>query len=326
MDAQLNLRLLLGFVAFFAMSLFSCAWESETDEDDPAMIEFRHAQKLVSDGDFDEAVIALKTALRHDFTNKTIAAELDAVRNIIKLRNEFRNVKDSTRWSVLAQHLRLYYQKNGVKTEWVDISLQIFDKSKLTWDAVCVINAMIGAGRYNDALDFAESVDSNDKNPSIRISKGYIYYAAGELSEARKISKSLVMDELKTPDDLLRLARLQAVTNLHASSVKTLVRCFELTPINSLPSFKEYVVKLPEFEPLRPSSEFAEALTTMSKQENTTRSCSQKWVGVVIDQRPKYIKDLAKGPINPDDWKVNPLDDATSAPAAVSGTVHVASQ
>ena len=265
---------------------------------------FSEARFCVSVADFDGAVRSLQLALRHDFVNKKYVAELRAVREIIRLREELERERDSHRWSVLSQHLRAYYRKNGVRDGLVDISLQIFDRSKLTWDAVCVINAMIVAERFDDALDFAASVDENDSNPSIRISKGYVLYSADRGAEARKQAKEISMNDLQTPDDLLRLARLQAVTELHASSVKTLIRCFEWTPRNSLPEFKDYVVTLPEFKPLLTSSEFAEALTTRSKQEGIDQSCSQKWVGAVFDQRPKYIRDLSKGPINPDDWKV----------------------
>jgi len=291
---------LLVALFFSLLSSYTSAEESE-DQGEQA---FSEARFRISVADFDGAVKSLQLALRCDFVNKKYAAELKSVREIIKLREEIEQEKDSHRWSVLAQHLRTYYKKNGVRDGLVDIGLQIFDRSKLTWDAVGVINAMIAAERFDDALDFADSVDDKGINPSIRIAKGCVLYSAGQNSEARKQARSISMDDLQTPDDLLRLARLQAATELYASSVKTLVRCFEQTPRNSLSEFKEYVVKVPEFEPLLTSSEFAEALTTQSKQESIDRSCSQKWVGVVFDQRPKYIRDLSKGPVNPDDWKV----------------------
>ena len=265
---------------------------------------FHEARACVSAADFSGAVKALQLALRCDFVNKKYVAELRTVREIIKLREELEREADSFRWNVLALYLRDYYQRNRVMDDLVDICLRIFDRSKLTWNAVCAIDAMILAERFDDALDFVASVDEKGTNPSIQIAKGYILHSADRASEARQQARSISTSAMQTPDDLLRLARLQATTELYASSVKTLVRCFELTPRNSLAEFKESVVKLPEFEPLLASSEFAEALTTRSKLESTDRSCSQKWVGVVFDQRPKYIRDLSKGPINPDDWKI----------------------
>ena len=289
------------FVWFFFLPVVPCAADDAQDLGEQAFVE---ARRRISVADFDGAVKSLQLALRHDFVNKKFADELKSVREIIRLREDIEQEKDSLRRNVLAQHLREYYLKNRIFEELIDISLQIFDHSKSTWDAVCVINAMIMAERFDDAFDFAVAVDEKDNNPSIRISKGYILCSSGLHLEARQQARSIDRGDLQTPDDLLRLARLQAATELYAMAVKTLILCFELTPRNSLQGFKEYVVKFPEFKPLLTTSEFAEALTTRSKQDSIDRACTQKWVGVVFDRRPKYIRDLSKGPINPDDWKI----------------------
>ncbi len=295
-------------VLFFIACLFLIVPEQGRSDEasDPGRAAYQEAQQRIKAGDFDGAVQSLQLALRHDFVNKTYTTELKSLREIIRMREDFAREEDSLRWNLLALHLRTFYQQNGITSELVDISLQIFDRTKLTWDAVCVINAMILAEQFDDALDFAASVDEKDANPSIQISKGFVLYSAERLPEARKLARSIAMEELLTSDDLLRLARLQAATELHASAVRTLVRCFELTPVGTLENRKERVVKLPEFEPLLTSSEFAEALTTRSKQASIDRACSQKWVGVVFDQRPKYVRELSKGPIKPDDWKIRP--------------------
>ena len=289
------------FLSFVFVTLLGIAKEPS----EPGEQAYSDARSRIASGDFGGAVQSLQWALRHDIVNKKYTEELNSVREIIKIREEFAaREKGSPRWNLLAQHLRHYYQKNQVRAERIDISLQIFDCSKLTYDAVCVMDAMIQAERLNDALDFADSIDEKGENPSIQIAKGFVLYSADRKQEARKLARSLPLDNLKTSDDLLRLARLQAATGLSATSVQTLTRCFELTPDSLLPERKERVVRMPEFEPLLTSSEFAIALTTQSKQESIDRACSVKWVGVVFDQRPKYIRDLSKGPINPDDWKV----------------------
>ena len=297
---------LLGNIGTFFLMMLSCVhivcWAEETP--DSGERAYADSRRLLSVGDFDGAVKSLQLALRHDFLNTKYSGDLRALQNIVKIRKECAQEKDFLRWNVLARQLRAYYQKNRVRNELVDISLQIFDHTKLTWDAVCVINAMILAERFDDALDFAEAIDEQEANPSIQISKGYVLYAANRNVEARKLARSISLDNLQTPDDLLRLARLQAATELPASSVKTLTRCFELTPLGRLPELKEYIVKLPEFEPLLSSPEFAKAMTTQSGQTNIDRNCSIRWINVQFDQRPKYIRDLSKGPINPDDWKI----------------------
>ena len=301
-------RILLSGIAatFFLLILFSflhfplCAEETQ----DSGERAYSEARRQLASGDFSGSVKSLQMALRNDFLNTRYSDDLKLVQKIIRLREEFAQEGDSLRWNILARQLRVYYQKNQIRGELVDISLQIFNRSQLTWDAVCATNAMIIAERFDDALDFVESIDAEGANPSIQISKGYVLYAADRNADARKLARSISLDDLQTPDDLLRLARLQAATELPISAIKTLIRCFELTPASQLEERKEYVVKLPEFEPLLTSSEFAEALTAQSRQASINRECSIKWVDTKYDQRPKYIRDLSNGRINPDDWKV----------------------
>ena len=291
------------FFLLIVLSFVLVSWCAE-ETPDSGECAYAEARCRLSSGDFEGGVKSLHVALRYDSLSAKYNNELRSVQGIVKLREEFAQERDSLRWNILARQLRVYYQKNGIWGEMVDICLQIFDRSKLTWDAVCVVEAMILAERFDEALDFTALIDAKGTNPSIQIARGYVLCAANRNLEARKLVRSISMDGLNTSDDLFRLARLQAETGLCASSVKTLTRCFELTPLGQLPELKKFVVQLAEFEPLLTSSEFAAALTTQSKLASIDRSCSLKWVGTVSDQRPKYIRDLSKGPINPDDWKI----------------------
>jgi hypothetical protein len=107
------------------------------------------------------------------------------------------------------------------------------------------------------------------------------------------------------PDILLRLSRLQALTKQYASSIKTLKRCFELTPPNILPLVKKEAEKFAEFEPILSSSEFAGVMATKSTLHTIDMECAKKWIGISFEQHPKYSREMTKDEINFEDWQLD---------------------
>lgn len=261
-------------------------------------------RQLLRAGDFHGALDALRQELRLDFDNIELKREFEVLQKIIRMREELENEENAIRWNILSERILRFYRQNGIHQPHIDLALDIHRRHRSTKHAVYVIGAFVQAERFQEAIDFVNSLEQAASNPVLRIEKACIFIAAGYKEKARSIARSISAQTLDSPDDLLRLARLQAATQLHATSVKTLVRCFEQTPPTILSKVKREASSYPEFAELLSSSEFVAAMSTRSQISLDDPACAKKWIGATIDERPWYIRSLSRREINYDDWQL----------------------
>lgn len=262
------------------------------------------AHHFLSESNFDEALKTFQQALRSDFDNKKLAQEFEMLRRMIILRAELDNETNALRWKLISERLQKYYMENSIHDENIKLSIQMFKRSQSTEHAGYVIKAYTQAGRFREAFFFIDTLD--ESNPIVHIEKATVYLAADETAKARHIARSLSADQFCSPEELLRLARIQAATGLHATAVKTLANCFKQTPKHLLAKIKREAANSPEFEHLLSSSEFIEAMTVQSDILSNDPPCARKWIGVRIDESPKYLRGFTTKEINYDEWRITP--------------------
>lgn len=288
-------------------TLFAETPRANDEKQDPcATISDEHAKahQLLREADFDGALNAFQLALRTDFNNKKLIREFETLRQMIKLREELNNGLSALRWKLVSERLRKYYMDNSICRENIELSLKMYNRSHSAVHAGYVVEAFIQAKSFREALFFLETLDEND--PLFRIDRASVYLAMDDISKARHLVRSLSANHFCSSEELLRLARIQAATGLHATAVKTLKACFRQTPKSLLAKTKQIATSCPEFEPILASSEFGEALTTRSEISPNDPPCAKKWIGVTIDESPNYLRHYTTKEINFSEWRVTP--------------------
>jgi tetratricopeptide (TPR) repeat protein len=269
--------------------------------------DYHRGLQLIQAGQLEESVLFFQKAIRVEPNNIELQREFNTLRQIIKLRLELPAEKNAVQWSIGAERLRRYYIKYHVVSEHLDLVLEIHRRVGTISRAIDVIDAFLMAEQYQEALDFTLSQKQPEQITPLQIEKARIYYQAGEKEHARKIVRSIPLEKLNSPESLFRLARVQSMTSQYASAVKSLKRCFELTPPNILPLIKKEAEKCSDFEPILSSSEFTEAMATRSVVPSLDMDCAKKWVGTSsFEERPQYSQNsIFNGEINFNDWRLH---------------------
>ncbi|MDR1962904.1 MAG: hypothetical protein LBQ50_03900 [Planctomycetaceae bacterium] len=268
--------------------------------------DYQRGIRFIRSGQLEESVLFFQKAIRSEPDNTEIQKELNHLRQMVKLRQELSQEKNAIQWSIRAERLRRYYIQYRAVSAYLELVLEIHRRVNTVSHAIDVIDAFLMAEQYQDALDFVLSQKQPEQILPLQIEKARIYYEAGEKEQARKIVRSISIDKLTSPESLFRLARLQSSTLQYASTVKTLRRCFELTPPNILPLIKKEAERCSEFEPILSSSEFIDVMTTRSLVSSGDMDCAKKWtVTSSFKEQPQSFQNMIKGEINFNDWRLH---------------------
>jgi hypothetical protein len=197
--------------------------------------------------------------------------ELEDLAQIAVLQDTLNEETNVMQWFNCAKRLQKIYQDKGLFPESYEVCEQIFLRVGTVTNGLEVVNICLAFHETERALSFVESLElkfSEDHNAfvAIEIVKCNVFLAMGEAESARELVRKIPADSVKTPELLLQLAKIQAATRQHASSVKSLTRCFESTPPSVLPMIKAEVWSSSEFKSISYSRQFKEAMTTSSKR------------------------------------------------------------
>ena len=290
------------FILFFLVFVSSgYAVETDSDKNDSSRADFYEVsfyresneiavKRLLKNGDFDGALDACRKALRTRENDPDLNREFTELRQIIRLRREFTETKSSVRKTLLGDQLRCYYIRNEIHDENIAMAVDAFCENRTPGKALKLTEALTVAGRHQDALDFIDSLDLEKNADQLLVEKVRILLDADRWEEAITVLRSLTTELIDSPELLLSLARLQAMTKQNVSAVKTLGRCFGLIRQNQLAEVKRHVMDDPAFQAIRSTSEFGAVMQIRSKEPPCGKPCSQKWVGTVFNQEPEYMR------------------------------------
>jgi tetratricopeptide (TPR) repeat protein len=292
------LRYLLIDLVILILAVDISVYGDETD--------YHRGLQFIRSGQLEESIPFFQKTLRIEPNNAELQKELNELRQIIKLRQDLPKEKNAIQWSIGAERLRRYYVRHHVVSEHLNLVLEVHRRVGSVSHAIDVIDAFLMAEQYQEALDFTLSQKQPEQLLPLQIEKARIYYEAGEKEHARKIVRLIPFEKLNSPESLFRLARIQSRTSQYASAVKSLKRCFELTPPNILPLIKKEAEKSSEFQPILSSSEFVEAMSTRSLVPSNDMDCAKKWtITSSFDERPQYSQNIIQGEINFNDWRLH---------------------
>jgi tetratricopeptide (TPR) repeat protein len=283
-------------ILFFAVDIFVRG--DETD--------YQRGLQLIRSGQLEESVPFFQKALRAEPDNDELQKEFNELRQIVKLRQTLPTEKNAVQWNIGAECLRRYYAQHHVVSEHLKLVLEIHYRVGTISRAIDVIDAFLKEEQYQEALDFVLSQKQPEQILPLRIEKARIYYEAGEKDQAQKIVRSIPFEELNSPESLFRLARIQSRTLQYASAIRSLKRCFELTPSNILPLIKKEAEKCVEFRPILSSSEFVEVMSTRSLVFSNEMNCAKKWtITSSFGEPPQHFQKILQGEIDFNDWRLH---------------------
>jgi tetratricopeptide (TPR) repeat protein len=290
-------RYLLIYLVILILAVDISVYSGETD--------YHRGLRLIESGQLEEAVPFFQNALRLEPNNTKLQKEFNELRQIVKLRQSLPQEKKAIQWSIGAERLRRYYVQYHVISDHLNLVLEVHRRVGSISHAIDVIDAFLIAEQYQNALDFILSQKQPEQILPLQIEKARVYYKAGDKERARKVVRSIPPEKLNSPELLFRLARIQSQTSQYASVIKTLKRCFELTPPNILPLIKKEAEKCVEFQSILSSSEFAEVMATRSLIPPNDMDCAKKWSETFpIDEYPQYPQRILQGEINFNDWRL----------------------
>ncbi|MGL4595171.1 MAG: tetratricopeptide repeat protein [Thermoguttaceae bacterium] len=261
------------------------------------------AHKLLRSGDFSGALAAFQKELRKDATDTSLLMEYEFLRSVIERRKRLDEDIADSEWMLHAERLRTYYAKYQIHSEHVRIAQQIYQRSKTPVALNNLSRAFFAAQKYDEALLFFDEIDPIGKNISIQLEKAEFHLASGNMPDARDVIKRIA-EHVSAQEDLLRLSRIQGAVRMYATSIKTLIRCFEVTHPKNLDKLKQKVFEYEEFHTIRATPEFILAMKTESTIKDQSTSCSTKWNGTLFDESPWYERPFIVHGLDLNDWKV----------------------
>jgi len=229
--------------------------------------------RLASIGDFDNAAALFQQVFNSE-QQTDYCRELDDLFQIVELQNAMKTETNPVLWSAYAEKLRRLYHCNGMFPECYEISKQIFSQTRTVTSGLEVVHLCLAFHQIDEALSFIKCLElrfarDSDALTAIAVAKCSVFLVAGKTETARGLVREICSDSIKTPEVLLQLAKIQAATRQHVSSIKSLTRCFESTPQSVLPVIKADVLNSPEFRPIVSAPQFKMAMETQSKQVDT---------------------------------------------------------
>ena len=262
------------------------------------------AKRLLKNGDFNAALDAYRKSLRTNETDASLRRQYEELRRIIRLRHELPD-SHNARKTVVYEQLRRYYLRHEIHRENIALTAGNFCENKTRRNAFLLIEALVAAGHFQESLDFIDSLDPEQIDEQYQINRAEILINAGRLKESVAILKSFPIDEISSPETLLRISRLQAATKQNASAVKTLARCFDLMPLIQLRKVKQEVIDYPEFQSIRSAWEFQATLLIRDQEAPCGKSCARKWIGVSFYEESEYLSRPRIGEIDMRFWRVH---------------------
>lgn len=304
----------LSFAAFLVVpSIVKAAEDADERETTPRvqMVSFARAPyetmagRLLKSGNFEEALVAFRKALRSNETDPVLQREYEDLRRILQYRQLIDDARSATQRNMMVEQLRRYYLRHELHRENIDLAVGDYCVNRSTKNACRLIEAFVHAREYEQAVDFIDSL-GDAANDRFRIEKARILLMDERHGEALRVLQAVSASPPDSPDLLLELSRLQAQTRQNASAIKTLTRCFELMPLQRLQAVRREIADYPEFQAIRTSPEFLAVLQIRSEEPLCGKPCSRKWIGVSFDREPEYLKKCKLGEIiDLDFWRVH---------------------
>lgn len=208
---------------------------------------------------------------------------LESSTQIAAMQESLSLEKNAVHWYALAGQLKDMYIKKGLNNEAVLLAKQIYEHLKTLSSALGVIETCVAVARFDEAESVIRYFEAKYKGQdevlaAIGVARCRMYLESEKPESARAAVRKINTDVIQTPEILFSLAKVQAATRQSASSVKTLTKCFKLTPPEILDCVKGEASHCKEFRKISDSYEFMHAMQTKSTLSSGCSACSRKWL------------------------------------------------
>ena len=232
--------------------------------------------RLIRCGNSNDALTFLQQLPGGDVASGRL--EWEELLQIVELQDVLITESGAAQWFHCAIKLKKLYSDKGMFPESYDVCRQIYERIGTVAHGIDVVNACLAYKQVDKAMSFVKHLETKFAGDHgalvvITIVKCDVLLAKGETAAAGELVRQIPFDSVKTPEALLRLAKVQAATQQYTPSTKSLTRCFELTPSSMLPAVKTEVQHLPEFKPIVSTSHFRTAMKTQSIPALSVASC-----------------------------------------------------
>ncbi|MDR0520776.1 MAG: hypothetical protein LBH00_02860 [Planctomycetaceae bacterium] len=270
--AQMTMRYhyFLHFTLCCVLAVFSKLTVSAADAPPEICAE---GLRLIQSGKLEEASELMKAVFGTNWQH-----ELDDLCRIAELKQSVLSEKNDIVWRSCAEQLRTLYLQKKMFAEGEDVARKIFVRMRTLTDGLNVAETFLTGGQADAAMKFTAHLEktfgkSEPGKTEIEMLKCRILLAKGEKESAKKSVRQLRVDAVRTPDSMFQLAQIQAATRQYASSVRTLIRCFEESPPAVADILKKNAAACPAFQPIREHPEFMNALKTKSLVPDDCPAC-----------------------------------------------------
>ena len=237
---------------------------------------FDSAKKdLAETGDFKAALHKIVEAASLDPTEKNYSTHLLWIGRTQRLEALKAKEKDTEKWCQWCRSLNMFYLALGMKQQAIANDKELFAKSGLPKDAVRLAKAYYYADDFANAAKVLKEL-GDDATPE---AKGLLVLAAkqaGDEEEAVRLAKALECPEHLDSGTAYTMARVKAIAGDAEISSTILSALFEATAPSRLEGRKKNVVNCDDFDKIRDTDFYKEAMKTESKLSGCSegKSCA----------------------------------------------------
>lgn len=226
---------------------------------------FARGQKLLAEGNLDEATRALAAAASGERQNSRYVQQYTLVRQVGMIRQRLETEQDPQRWRYLASALRAFYIQQELLPLAIELDRRVHEKLHDAASALNLAETALAMNLDAEAAETLQSLGAPQRTLAADALLGVALARQGRLDEAKSLAGKVEVPEDAVPIAVFSAARLQAAVGNTESAMALLTRSLESVPSSRQEAFRSAARRCPEFRLLADTPGFATALAAKSK-------------------------------------------------------------
>lgn len=254
----------------------SCVPARAEDSAEKAKAVFDSAKKMLAEtGDCEAAMHKVVEAASLDPTQKEYSTHLLWIGRTQRLRALKAQETDEEKWCQWSRSLHMFYMALGMKQQAIENDKELFARSKQAKDAVRLAKAYYYAEEFANAADLLKSL-GEERTPDTDAMLVLAMKEAGDTEGAVALAKQIECPEHLDAGTAYTMARVKAIAGDTETSSAILKALFVATAPNRLEGRKQNVIDCDDFDGIRDSDLYKEAMKTESELSGCSegKSCA----------------------------------------------------
>jgi hypothetical protein len=249
---------------------------SAEDSAEKAKAVFESAKKMLAEtGDCEAAMHKVVEAASLDPTQKDYSTHLLWIGRTQRLQALKAREKDEEKWCQWSRSLNMFYMALGMKQQAIENAKELFARSKLPKDAIRLAKAYYHAEEFENAAALLRSL-GDERTPDTDAMLVLAMKQAGDAEGAIALARELECPERLDAGTAYTMARVKAIAGDAETSAAILKALFVATAPSRLEGRKQNVVDCADFDPIRDTDLYKEAMETESELSGCSegKSCA----------------------------------------------------